>query len=143
MSGTLKWILGIVSAGFALVLIYSERLAPSNAPVVVYLVAAFCLATTIACFSSALRSYALRFIGAMVFIATAAYLIYELVYEPHKAYEGRSEPHWLNAIFALAIFGLPGLRLAIAKVGGNKGKPTHVEAAEERANINLYPNANH
>ena len=126
MGNAPRWILGISSAGFAAMLIYSERLASSNAPVVTYLVAAFCGSITIACFSASLRNSALRFIGAMVFLATAAYLVDELVTEPTKAYAGRSEPHWLNAIFALLVFGLPGLRLALWK------RPRRRKAAKER-----------
>jgi len=76
MGNPLKWILGMVSAGFAAMLVYSEHLAPYSAPLVVYLVAAFCLAITIACFVPRARNASLRLIGAMVFVATVSYFLY-------------------------------------------------------------------
>jgi hypothetical protein len=49
----------------------------------------------------------------MAFFATVSYFVYELLNEPTKPYTGRSEPHWLNAIQALIVFGLPGLYVAV------------------------------
>jgi hypothetical protein len=48
-----------------------------------------------------------------VFLACLSYLIYELVWKPTKPYAVRSEPHWLNAIMGLVVFGLPGLYVAV------------------------------
>ncbi len=113
MSRAARWVLGVFSAAFGLMLLLSEWTAPSQAPAVAYLMAAFCAAISIACFSAALRNPALRLIGAMVFVATASYLIDELLRAPARAYSGTSEPHWVNAVFALLVFGLPGLAIAL------------------------------
>jgi len=109
---TSKCVVGLFSALFGAMMVYSERTAPSNIPILGYLVAFFCFAITIACFSKALRIVAVRVIGAMVFLGTVAYLIDELVNEPGKKYPGPTEPHWLNAIFAMISFGVPGLIVA-------------------------------
>jgi len=126
MSQGARWVIGIFSGLFALMMFYSERTAPSNAPVVGYLVGAFCVAITMACFSKVLRSPALRVIGATVFVATVAYLVDELLTEPGKTYSGTSEPHWLNAIFALITFGLPGLFVTLHGVYPRWGKGSQV-----------------
>jgi hypothetical protein len=91
----------------------------------------FCVAITIACFSKALRSPALRVIGAIVFVATVAYLVYELRTEPGKKYSGTSEPHWLNAIFALLTFGLPGLSVTLHGIYPKWGKGSQVLRGKE------------
>jgi len=54
-----------------------------------------------------------RIIGFTVFLAYVSYLIFELFREPAKPYANRSEPHWLNAIAGLVVFGLPGLYVAV------------------------------
>ncbi len=126
MSRGARWVIGVFSGLFALMMFYSERTAPSNAPIVGYLVGAFCVAITIACFSKVLRSPAVRVIGAMVFVATVAYLVDELLTEPGKRYSGTSEPHWLNALFALITFGLPGLFVALHGVYPKWGKGSQV-----------------
>jgi hypothetical protein len=126
MSRGARWVIGIFSALFALMMFYSEGTAPSNAPIVGYLVAMFCAAIAIACFSQVLRTPALRVIGATVFVATVAYLADELLTEPGKKYSGTSEPHWLNAIFALITFGLPGLFVTLHGVYPRWGKGSKV-----------------
>jgi hypothetical protein len=62
----------------------------------------------------------------MVFLATIAYLVDELLTEPAKKYSGHSEPHWLNAIFALIVFGLPGLSVALRGKYPSWGKGSSV-----------------
>jgi hypothetical protein len=132
MSRAARWVLGAFSAFFALVLVASERMASSKAPVLIYLVTLFCVAICVACFSSKLRSGAIRLIGAMVFLATVSYLVDELATEPAKKYSSHSEPHWINAIFALLMFGLPGIYVALRGTypswgegaSAFKGKPT-------------------
>ena len=106
--------IGLFALLFAGILVYSERLAPSRAPLLVYVLAGFCGLVALACFSRTWRGLAIRIIGFTVFLAYASYLVYELFWEPAKPYTGRSEPHWLNATFGLMIFGLPGLYVALA-----------------------------
>jgi hypothetical protein len=105
--------LGSFALLFAAIFVYSEQNAPSSAPLLVYVLAGFCMLITVACFSRTLRGPAVRIIGFMVFLAYAAYLAYELLREPAKPYGGRSEPHWLNAMLGLIVFGLPGLYVAV------------------------------
>jgi hypothetical protein len=111
MDKAAKIVLGLFAALFGGMMVYSERTAPSKAPLLGYAVAFFCFAITAACFSKALRILAVRISGAMVFLGTVAYL----VDEPGKKYTATSDPHWLNAILALISFGVPGL---IAALGG-------------------------
>jgi hypothetical protein len=115
MSGGARWTLGAFAVFFALISAYSEATAPSKAPLVMYLFILFCVAIAVACFSGRWRTPALRVVGGITFLATVAYLVYEVLAEPFKPYSGRSEPHWINAIFALLFFGLPGLGLAIQR----------------------------
>jgi hypothetical protein len=113
MSRGARWILGTFAVIFAVILYYSEFTVPSKAPVIAYAIVAFCLLIAVACFSQSLRGPAVRVIGSMVFLATASYLVFELLNEPTKRYAGRSEPHWLNAVLAIVVFGLPGLYVAV------------------------------
>jgi hypothetical protein len=130
VGSTAKFVVGLFSALFGAMMVYSEQTAPSQAPIVGYIFAFFCFAITIACFSRALRIVAVRIIGAMVFVGTVAYLVYELVNEPGKKYPGPTEPHWLNAIFAIATFGVPGLIVARSGVYPRWAKGAAVFSAE-------------
>jgi hypothetical protein len=113
MSRGSRSVLGCFALLFAAIFAYSEQLAPSKAPLLVYGLAAFCGLIGVACFSRTWRGPAVRIIGFTVFLAYASYLVYELVREPAKPYANRSEPHWLNAIEGLVVFGLPGLYVAV------------------------------
>ena len=114
MSRSARWILGLFALLFAAIFAYSEQLAPSRAPLLVYALAGFCFLIAVACFSRRWRGPAIRVIGFTVFFAYASYLVYELFWEPAKPYVGRSEPHRLNAILGLIVFGLPGLHVAVS-----------------------------
>jgi len=113
MSRGARWTLGSFALLFAAILVYSEQNAPSSAPLLVYVLAGFCVLIAVACFSRTSRGPAIRSIGFMVFLAYAAYLAYELLREPAEPYGGRSEPHWLNAMLGLIVFGMPGLYVAV------------------------------
>lgn len=106
-------ILGSFALLFGMTFVYSEQVAPSRAPLMVYVLAGFCGLIAVACFSRAWRGPAVRIIGSMVFFIYASYLLYELLRAAAKPYAGRSEPHWFNAILGLIVFGLPGLYFAI------------------------------
>jgi hypothetical protein len=113
MSRSARWVLGCFALLFAALFIYSEQLSPSKAPWFVYGLAGFCGLMAVGCFSQRWRGPAIRIIGFVVFLAYALYLGYELVREPGKAYVSRAEPHWMNAIMGLIVFGLPGLYVAV------------------------------
>lgn len=122
MSLSARWILGLFALLFAAILIYSEQLAPSRVPWLVYVLAAFCGLIALACFSRTWRGAAIRIIGFMVFLAYASYVVHELFWERAKPYTGRSEPHWLNAILGLIVYGLPGLYFAVGGLKWGKGR---------------------
>jgi peptidoglycan/LPS O-acetylase OafA/YrhL len=109
MSRPSRWVLGCFALLFAAIFIYSEHLEPSNNSPLVYGVAAFSGLIAVACFTQKWRGLAVRVIGFTVFLAYVSYLVFELVREPAKPYAGETEPHWLNAIIGLVVFGLPGL----------------------------------
>jgi hypothetical protein len=141
MSRGARWTLGSFALLFAAIFVYSEQNAPSKAPLLVYVLAGFCVLIAVACFSRALRGPAVRIIGFMVFLAYAAYLAYELLREPAKSYQGRAEPHWLNALLGLIVFGLPGLYVAIRGKYPKWGKGAEafnrraVSSADEKFNL--------
>lgn len=114
--------LGSFALLFAAIFVYSEQLAPSKAPFLTYGLAAFCVLIAVACFSRTRRGPAVRIIGLVVFLAYVSYLVYELLAEPTKPYTDRSEPHWLNAIMGLIVFGLPGLYVAVRGIYPAWGK---------------------
>jgi hypothetical protein len=113
MSRAARWTLGSFALLFAAIFIYSEQLSPSKAPLLLYVLAGFCLLIAVACFGKRWRGPAVRIIGFMVFLAYFSYLAYEVIREPAKPYTGSSEPHWVNAIHGLFLFGLPGLYVAL------------------------------
>jgi hypothetical protein len=49
------WVVGCFAVLFAVILVYSERLAASRAPVVLYVLAGLCGLLAVACFRQALR----------------------------------------------------------------------------------------
>ena len=85
--------MGTFALLFALMMVYSEWNAHSNAPLLMYIIAGFCGCIAVACFSQKWRGPAVRIIGFMVLVAYASYLVYELLEEPRKRYAGISEPH--------------------------------------------------
>ena len=113
MSAGARWTLGSFALLFAMTLIFAERIAPSKSPLLVYGPAAFCLVIAVSCFSRTWRRPAVRIIGLVVFIAYVSYLVEEVLREATKHYTSISEPHWLNALIGLAMFGLPGLYVAV------------------------------
>jgi len=113
MSRGTRWGLGSFALLFAVIFVYSEQLAPSRAPLAVYVLAGFCGLMALACFAPSWSGPVVRILGFAVFLAFVSYLAYELLREPAKPYAGRSEPHWLNAMLGLIVFGLPGLYVAI------------------------------
>jgi peptidoglycan/LPS O-acetylase OafA/YrhL len=123
-------VLGSFALLFAAIFVYSEQSAPSAAPWLVYIFAAFCVFIAVACFSPRLRGPAVRVIGFMVFLGYVSYFAYELLHEPTKPYAGRSEPHWFNAIMGLIVFGLPGLYVAVRGKYPNWGTGAKVFSSE-------------
>jgi hypothetical protein len=108
-----RWVLGSFALLFAIIFVYSEQLAPSRAPLAVYVLAGFCGLMALACFAPKWSGPVVRILGLAVFLAFASYLVHELLREPAKPYAGRSEPHWFNAILWLIVFGMPGLYVAL------------------------------
>jgi hypothetical protein len=75
--------------------------------------AGFCVLIAVACFSSVARGPAVRVIGSAVFLLYLTYLIFEIRKGIWRPYEGRASEHWVNAIWGLFVFGLPGLYVAL------------------------------
>lgn len=116
MSRGARWTLGCFAMVFAACFLEATWSAPSKSPILDVLLPMFCTLIAMACFVQGWRGPAVRIIGAIVFVATVCYLVFELVNAPRKPYTGSSEPHWFNAIRALAGFGLPGLYVAVRGV---------------------------
>ena len=142
MSRGSRWVLACFALIFGAIFIYSERVAPSKSSVMAYGAAAFCGLIAVACFTRTRRGPAVRIIGLTVFLAYVSYLVYELIREPAKPYPGMTEPHWLNAIIGLVVFGLPGLYVTVrgnyptwgqgAKAfNGEMDSPSHGESHHE------------
>lgn len=66
----------------------------------------------IACFSKIGRPIAVRVIGAGVFFSYLAYFLYEFLDPITESYQGVGQEHWMNALFGLLLYGLPGLYVA-------------------------------
>ncbi len=109
MTGGARWTLGTAAGVFALIMVFAERTAPSNAPWVGYAFAGFCLLISVACFSARLRGIVVRVIGASVFLTFMSYLVSELA----AAHYALRESHWVRAAVGLAVFGLAGLYVTI------------------------------
>ncbi len=116
MSRGARWTLGFFALAFAVCFLVSNWTTPSKSPLFDFLLPMFCTLIAMACFIQSWRSPAVRVIGALTFVATASYLIFELLNEPTKPYAKDSEPHWVNAILAMVSFGLPGLYVAVRGV---------------------------
>lgn len=54
MSRSVAWVLGSFALLFAGIFVYSERMAPSRAPLMIYLFAGLCVLMAVACFRQAL-----------------------------------------------------------------------------------------
>jgi hypothetical protein len=81
--------------------------------VVLWICAGFCVLISIACFSTIARGPAIRVIGAVVFLSYVVYLVLEIRKGFWRPYEGRGSEHWVNAIWGLLVFGLPGLYVTL------------------------------
>jgi hypothetical protein len=55
MSRSAAWVLGSLALLFAGIFLYSERMAPSRAPLIIYLFAGLCVLMAVACFRQAWR----------------------------------------------------------------------------------------
>jgi hypothetical protein len=55
MSRTAAWVLGSFTLLFAVTLVYSERMAPSRAPLIIYVFAGLCVLLAVVCFRQAWR----------------------------------------------------------------------------------------
>ena len=55
MSRSVAWVLGSFALLFAGIFVYSERMAPSKAPLIIYLFAGLCVLMAVACFRQAWR----------------------------------------------------------------------------------------
>ena len=66
----------------------------------------------IACLSKTGRPVALRVVGGTVFFAYLAYFFYEFLDPIPETYKGINQEHWVNALFGLLLYGLPGLYVA-------------------------------
>jgi hypothetical protein len=55
MNRSAAWVLGSVALLFAGIFVYSERMAPSRAPLIIYLFAGLCVLMAVACFRQAWR----------------------------------------------------------------------------------------
>lgn len=132
MSRSTRWVLGFFALLFAAIFVYSEQLAPSRAPLAVYIFAVFCGLMALACFAPRWSGPVVRILGFVVFLTFASNFVSELFGEPEKTYAGNSEPHWLNAILGLIVFGLPGLYVAVRGKYPNWGGARHSLAEQSR-----------
>lgn len=113
MSRGARWVLGSFTLFFAGIFVLTGS--PSSGPLaltVLWICAGFCVLISVACLSSVARGPAIRIIGSVVFLLYVAYLILEIRKGLWRPYEGRGSEHWVNAIWGLIVFGLPGLYVA-------------------------------
>jgi hypothetical protein len=107
MSSIPRRILGSFAILFALIFVNTAH--NSSVPWADWGLVAFCLAIVIACFSKKGRVPAIKFIGIAVFLAYLNYFAWEIITNFRKLYTGPAQARWLNAIFGMFTFGLPGL----------------------------------
>jgi len=55
MNRSASWVLGSFALLFAVIFVYSEKMAPSRAPLIIYLFAGLCVLMAVACFRQAWR----------------------------------------------------------------------------------------
>jgi uncharacterized membrane protein YfcA len=113
MSSWARWLIGTFSALAGVATYYSERTAPSKAPLVVFLFILFCFSIAIACFFSHLRGVALRVVAALVLLTTVYYMVYGVVVALHKPHPGEYRPSWLGGVLAFAVYGLPSFYVLV------------------------------
>ena len=114
MSRGARWLLGVFCLFFAgTFAVTASSATETMATLAVWLCAGFCVLIAVACFSSVARGPAVRVIGSVVFLLCLTYLIFEIRKGIWRPYEGRASEHWVNAIWGLFVFGLPGLYVAL------------------------------
>ena len=117
-----RFLLGLVSGFFGVVLIWLEYLSKnSQSPYGMYAFGIFCLSISLACITKGIvRKTIGRVIGVTVFVLSGWYL-YSMVSAGVASTGSRSEPSIINAILFFFAFGLPGIWYAIfAKFPVNK-----------------------
>ncbi len=107
MSRGARWVLGSLTIIFADIFIYTVH--DPKAQWLSWVLVAFCLAISVACFSTRGRGAALRFIGISVFLAYLFYFAWEFLTNFKKPYTGIAEEHWVNALLGMFTYGLPGI----------------------------------
>jgi hypothetical protein len=113
MSASARWVLGLFALLFAVIFVYSERTAPSNAPYLMYLFAAFCVFLAVACFSRNWRVPAARVIGFMILLGVTIFIVEELFQDFQNHFENGIPWHWFGLIILFLIYGLPGAYVAV------------------------------
>ena len=114
-----RWLLAFFSFLFAFVMYLHGKGHPS--PLFSYFFSFFCAAIGLVCITSGrVRQFFGSFVGVTLFAAGIWYLFTEVTGGPVLS-ESRSEPSVVNALFFLAVFGVPGLLYAFsAKFGIRK-----------------------
>ena len=110
LSSGARGVLGFFSGLFGVVMILVAP--PTDKAVYFYMFGAFCLLITLACFTKGrARQLIGSILGCALFVLSVGYLVYETAVGP--LFSGsRSASSILNALFFVAVYGIPGAAYA-------------------------------